>query len=459
MMTNSDCGGIRSIFIKSSLVIFVLITLAFFNGPTQAADCGAVNQNTCKILERLTACDKGLVPSKGKCVNCGGKNERLCPVNIQIRSCDKGLMASRGKCVDCGALNQKECPVTVQLPSCDKGYMAFKGRCIHCGGIGQRECPITVQVPSCDTSSYDPITKAPTGGLAAKAGKCQPCGGVGEMECPVTVQVPSCDTNSFDPMTSASLGGLAAKGGTCHHCGDVGEMECPITVQMPSCDKDLNAYAGQCIQRQADIIESAKQAAKGFADTLTPAALAVAQATEVTALILSNNRRSDVLQRQKVIEFAQRPDVKALMLLARENGYGTVSFGVAMSAAGVFGADTEFGYAFSTDAEAMQFTLNPFESKFPPTEYLTGGYSGGFQFGASGAIIVGFYRAGNQPSNGFGGASHGATVSIAAFQGSGASVWFNYDGTLAGISYAGTAGAKFSAGAYNRVSTTVRHLQ
>jgi hypothetical protein len=97
------CYLSKASFIRVLLVVFALIGLMILGSAPAQADCGAVNQRTCKILERLTACNKGLLPSKGKCVDCGGKDERLCPVNIQVRSCDKGLMASQGKCVDCGA--------------------------------------------------------------------------------------------------------------------------------------------------------------------------------------------------------------------------------------------------------------------------------------------------------------------------------------------------------------------
>jgi hypothetical protein len=241
--------------------------------------------------------------------------------------------------------------------------------------------------------------------------------------------------------------------------GGLNQKECPVTVQFPSCDSNFNAYAGRCIQRKADIQAAAKQAMQGFADTLAPAAFSIAQATEATTLILSRDRNSAVLQRFKVNEFASRPDVKAMLMLAHKNGYATVTFGIAMGASKILGANTEAGYAFSTEVKATKFAQSIFQSEFPPTEYITGGFSGGLQFGVSGEIVIGFYRAGNQPKNGFGGDSHGATVSIAAIQGSGAAAWFNYGGTLAGITYSGTVGVEFSAGAYNRVTTSVNYMK
>ncbi|MEM9706018.1 MAG: hypothetical protein AAF850_08065 [Pseudomonadota bacterium] len=162
--------------------------------------------------------------------------------------------------------------------------------------------------------------------------------------------------------------------------------------------------------------------------------LALARCTGAKGIIEGGGSRAD-----KANQLQRQPCVREMIEGARRAGYKSYSLGVGGGASFGIGGDVETGFVFDT------------AYKNPPAFYASYGYSLGIQAGVGGNLVAGYGTSPNTPSKSQG---HGASIGAAAVGGSGASAWFNYDGSPDGISVVATVGGEFSA-AYGRNETHV----
>ena len=91
------------------------LAIAGLPAPAEAANCGALNQRPCTIIQRIPSCDSGLVEDFSK--------------NLCVRQ----AAPPTPKPLNCGALNQRPCTVVERIPSCNNGLIEdfAKGRCVQ----------------------------------------------------------------------------------------------------------------------------------------------------------------------------------------------------------------------------------------------------------------------------------------------------------------------------------------
>ncbi len=132
--------------LRQALLVLAVFLLSLVGAPAAASSCGGKGERACCALERLPACDAGLLYKegcKGKCAcgvnaatginvpgnasgmctkppSCGGKGEKPCTLDVQIgvgrKSCDKGLAEdfAANRCVsDTAAFREAQCRLIV----------------------------------------------------------------------------------------------------------------------------------------------------------------------------------------------------------------------------------------------------------------------------------------------------------------------------------------------------------
>ncbi|MGF1454868.1 MAG: hypothetical protein ACFB6R_05760 [Alphaproteobacteria bacterium] len=278
--------------------------------------------------------------------------------------------------------------------------------------------------------------------MAVSPAEAANCGGLNQKPCPIWVRVPSCDKGLVEDFAKGICKAKPKRKPIIprpKNCGRAGGKPCPLP-HIPSCNGDLveDFIRGICRESNGTVLDRARDSLNQSSTFVKQALLAMGNCASAGQLLKSRGARSG-----KANGLQELPCVKDLIEIAGRAGYRSLSIGLGSGASFGLGGDVEAGLVFDTAL------------KNPPAFYTSKGFSLGLQAGIGANLVVGFGHSSNRPGTFQG---HGAVVGFSAVGGSGASAWYNYDGTPDGLSVVSSVGGGFSA-AYGRNETRISAIR